>query len=124
MKLKLVKHEQLWDFMEEKMQGYTSQENILDIKDSLDEGVAKLFSCGDDFIVIAPAIRERKDGLLLWFAYSMSGCAIKKYEKDIDLIAKEFGAKFIEFWTDRDGFERIVPKLNYKKAYTVWRLEL
>lgn len=62
--------------------------------------------------------------LIVIAAYSESGCAVAKYQEEIDDIARESGCKSIEFVSPRKGWERHAIQNGYAVKHVTYRREL
>lgn len=71
------------------------------------------------FVVLKPIVSNGVSGVLIWTAFH--ACRGREYLLDIDQLALEIGASFLEFWSYRRGFERVAPALGYHLADTVLR---
>lgn len=102
--------------------GRSSGRDLLaaDIEKSCLDSSAFLFADGSDFFVLKPMRENGEIVMLVWVAYCKKGDAVKKYQKFIEGVCERVGASRLQFYTNRNGFSRLAPKVGYSRAYTVW----
>lgn len=80
----------------------------------------------DEFVVLLPRFDHLRSCryVVMWLAFSERGNASAIYRDDIDQLARDIGASYIEFTTARAGFERIAPAAGYRKTSTTYAREV
>ena len=74
------------------------------------EGKAFAFtSKQSDTLVILEPIADEQITVNVWIAYSEQGNAIKRYEQEIERLARLIGAKRLTFGSKRKGYKRAMP---------------
>lgn len=97
-----------------------------DIKTACEKRRAFVFVGNQCFTVLKPIVRGDENGVLVWVAYAKHPQAIARHQYDVEQLSKQINATFLEFWTKRQGFERVAPRYGYvtdrvEDGYTVWR---
>lgn len=59
--------------------------------------------------------------MLVWVAFSDKPVNRREVSAQIDALARESGANFLEFWTVRKGFNRVAQALGYASRSDVWK---
>lgn len=79
---------------------------------------AFLFEGPEGFTVLRPITGP---AVLSWASYTREKADLATYQKEVELLSKEIGAKWIEFWTVRPGFKRVATKLGYTSREDTWK---
>lgn len=90
---------------------------------------AFLFESPEGFVVLRPLASK---GLWIWIAESNRPVDRLSYLNEIIDLARQVGAKYLGFGSDRKGFYRVAPKLGFEPEEaiyngvptTYWRLYL
>lgn len=100
-----------------------------DIYHSVLSGKSFLFMDSSDqqsFVVLSeyqhPYLANRV--LVVDIAYNKTGDAIDRYQSQIEEIAMEAGARYVEFSSPRAGFKRVADKHGYDVVCTTYRKTL
>jgi hypothetical protein len=100
-----------------------------DIYHSVLSGKSFLFMDSSDpqsFVVLSeyahPYLSSRV--LVVDIAYNKTGDAIDRYQAEMEEIAKEAGAKYLEFSSPRAGFKRVADRHGYEAVCTTYRKTL
>lgn len=81
---------------------------------------AFLFMGVDGFAVLKPVIRNDAKGVLIWVAYSPGKCDRSACVEFFEEKAREIGGTFVEIWSARRGYFRVLPKLGYSPSPNCW----
>lgn len=80
----------------------------------------------DGFLIVRPLIINDKNTLQVEVAFCNSGKGYLQYQKLIEKLAAYLDCTQIEFYTVRNGFNRLAPRLGYEKQpgtkhFILWR---
>lgn len=81
---------------------------------------AFLFIGHECFAVLKPIVRDGYRGILIWAAYSSTKTHRPDYLEELERLALMVEGTFIELWTARKGFARVLPKFGYTSRATKW----
>lgn len=104
-------------------------ENII-IINMLNNGQAFIFSPESDlekgWVVLKPSIHPltRIPYVLIWLAYSTKGNTTLTYHSQIEKLARDIGAKYVEFNTEFDRVAALAPMAGFTKKYVTYQKEL
>ena len=90
-----------------------------DVYSACVQGLAALYVDDPGFVILAPQINvfTGRRELLVWIAYATYGGAIKRYQPEIDALARREGFEALVCWSNRRGFGR-VP--SWREVATVY----
>lgn len=89
------------------------------------QNLAFLYCSESGFVVLRPGVLDGRKFVEVLAAFTREPVdAIRVYGESIRRLATVIGAEYLEFWTARQGFERLAPRNGWEKAFTVWRQPL
>ena len=90
-----------------------------DVYSACVQGLAVLYVDEPGFVILAPQVNvfTGRRELLVWIAYATGGDAIKRYQPEIDALARREGFDALVCWSNRRGFGD-VP--GWRKVATVY----
>lgn len=100
------------------------------IQQSLASSGAFLFMASEGFVVLKPI---RDNGILIWVAHRHTyETEAKEFQIEIERLASWLNAKYLQMWSVRKGWFRILPAWGYThrpntwygKPITVWEKQL
>jgi hypothetical protein len=81
---------------------------------------AFLFIGHEGFSVLKPIVRDDHRGVLIWAAHSTVATNRPDYLEEFERLTRMIDGTFIELWTARKGFARILPKFGYTSRAAEW----
>lgn len=123
----------VWNFVAPRLQEVADKTNaewtIEDIYEALLLEKAFLFmhsSDNESFVVLSELKHPylKQSVLMVDVAYSKTGCAIDRHQSDLEQLAKDAGAAYLEFSSPRAGFKRVAAKHGYETVCTTYRKKL
>lgn len=82
---------------------------------------AFLFIGHECFTVLKPIVRDGHRGILVWAAVSNTATHRPDYLEELERLATMVEGTFIELWTARKGFARVLPQFGYTSRPDQWR---
>lgn len=79
---------------------------------------AFLFIGHEGFAVLKPIVRDSYRGILLWAAHSTTATHRPDYLEEFERLTRMVEGTFIEIWTARKGFARVLPHFGYTSRAT------
>lgn len=100
-----------------------------EVKEACEQSRAFLFVCDLGFVVLKPCGTEDYPGILVWLACSFKHIDRGYFQEQIDRLANSVEARYLEVWSTRKGWKRILPGMGYTPQepngkYSVWRKPL
>ncbi len=101
---------------------------VVDIQRACLNRRAFLFIGHECFAVLKPIVRYGQCGILIWAAVSNTATHRPDYLEELERLTRMVDGTFIELWTPRKGFARVLPQFGYTsrrdqwcgKSVTVW----
>jgi hypothetical protein len=98
----------------------TQSRNDHQFADEIDNALrterAFLFLVKDGFTVLLPKRRDGLPWLNVMFAFSWGGNAIDRYQSEVELKARQMGARGVELYTAVEGLEQALLDNGYVKT--------
>src|SRR5690554_3944953 len=76
-----------------------------------------LFMSKDGFVVLKPVTGP---GVLIWVAYSAKKTDRLSYLYELERFAHDINAKHLTFWSNRKGFQKIIPQFGFIARPAKW----
>lgn len=100
----------------QKTQRRNDHQFVDEIDNALQEERAFLFVAEDGFLVLEPRHRKGLPWLNVMFAFNWGGNAINRYQGDVELKARQMGARGVELYTAVEGLEQALLDNGYVKT--------
>lgn len=71
-----------------------------------------LFASKQGFLILRP----KGDGVLAWIAHTFTPVDREDIQRQIEVLCKKVNIKFIEIWTHRKGYRKVLPALGYEQT--------
>lgn len=81
---------------------------------------AFLFVGHEGFAVLKPIFRNELPGTLIWVAHSTTSTNRAEYLQEFEGLAHAIDSTFIELWTVRQGFQRVLPAHGFTSRPDMW----
>jgi hypothetical protein len=72
------------------------------------------------FAVLKPIVRDNQRGILIWAGHSNIVTDRAEYLAELERLATMVEGAFIELWTARKGFARVLPHFGFTSRRDQW----